>query len=81
MRELHEDDRVALEAMIDVTSLSVVLDAISDICVGKAIHLQENWQEPAESPLTQFWRRNAISFEDHKRHVEFYEKKLGIAAS
>ena len=38
---------VQLEAMIDATSVRVVLDAITSICHGKAQHIRDNWQDRA----------------------------------
>ena len=37
--------KTALEAMIDADDLSSVLDAVAEICYGKAEHLRSNWQD------------------------------------
>lgn len=38
-------DREALERMIDADDLDGVMEAIAEICGGKAEHLRENWQD------------------------------------
>lgn len=34
-----------LETLIDSHSLPNVLEALSQVCLGKASHLEENWQD------------------------------------
>lgn len=36
-----------LENLIDSTSLAEVLEAISQVCYEKELHIEENWQDPA----------------------------------
>lgn len=38
-----------LEALIDSHSLSNILDVLSQVCLGKASHLEENWQDHVAS--------------------------------
>lgn len=78
MRELPPTDILNLETMIDDTSLSVVLDALAEICEGKAQHLQENWQESERSPLVLFWTRFAEALGDVCLRVKSSEHELGI---
>jgi hypothetical protein len=34
-----------LEALIDASTLAIVLDALADVCHAKAEHLTSNWQD------------------------------------
>ena len=38
-------DTDALERLIDANDLHAVMEAIAEICGGKAEHLRENWQD------------------------------------
>jgi len=40
-----------LEALIDHTSLYDVLKALEDICILKADHIRENWQDQATAQV------------------------------
>ncbi len=45
-----------LESLIDLYSLTQVLQAIHDICEGKADHLEVSWQD---TNAAKTWRRTA----------------------
>lgn len=45
-----------LEDLIDQTSLTTVLEMLSEICYGKAEHLRINWQSPAQAKT---WKADA----------------------
>jgi hypothetical protein len=45
MRDLHQDERVSLEHLMDVCGVDAVLMALSEICGEKAVHIAENWQD------------------------------------
>ena len=47
---------VALEGLIDKSSVKTVLEAITDICNAKASHIRSNWQD---EPLARSWEREA----------------------
>lgn len=51
---LTPEQKLSLESMIDSDDLPSVLNAISEICDGKAEHLVTNWQDPASARL---WSR------------------------
>lgn len=36
-----------LESLIDSNGLASVVEALAEICYGKAAHLEENWQDKA----------------------------------
>lgn len=40
-----EKDLPILEGLVDKHGLSAVIDALIDICHGKAEHLESNWQD------------------------------------
>lgn len=42
---IPSDLQDTFEEAIDRHSLANVLDALSEICAGKATHIQENWQD------------------------------------
>jgi len=44
-RELTRVESDTLEALIDLTSVKAVLEAISDICGAKEEHIIANWQD------------------------------------
>lgn len=44
-RDLNQTERNALEALIDASNVEAVMQALSDICVDKASHLDEAWQD------------------------------------
>ena len=45
MRAVDTTERGSLEDLIDRTSLSELIDAISQICYEKAEHIRSNWQD------------------------------------
>jgi hypothetical protein len=45
LHALTQSERDTLEQLIDRTNAATVLDAIAEICAGKALHIQENWQD------------------------------------
>jgi hypothetical protein len=53
LRDCNQDDKLALEALIDRTSLQGVLMTLSEICGEKAEHVEDNWQDRA---LARHWR-------------------------
>lgn len=53
---LSQDQKYKLEAMIDATSLSIVLEAIAEVCSAKADHIRENW---ADTALAMDWDKAA----------------------
>ena len=53
-----------IEQQIDRYSLTVVLDALEEICHGKAIHLASNWQDTSSAKV---WSQ-AASRLDRVRH-------------
>lgn len=42
---LTQSERDTLEAMIDRTSLTAVLEGLFDVCGDKAEHIRANWQD------------------------------------
>jgi hypothetical protein len=44
-------DLEALEALVDKYDLKNVLNALVEICHGKAEHLAANWQDPVSAKL------------------------------
>lgn len=48
MLEIQPDTNVAnnLESLVDNNGLAAVVNALAVICLGKAQHLEENWQDP-----------------------------------
>lgn len=53
-REITQESRERIEALIDETSLAEVLGAISQICDEKASHIDDNWQDKR---LAKAWDR------------------------
>jgi hypothetical protein len=53
---MTEKDELALEILIDKHGLSSVVDALARVCVLKAEHVEENWQD---EKLGMYWRRAA----------------------
>ena len=49
---LTNADFLALEALIDRTSVQAVVDAIGGICHEKGAHIDANWQD---RPLARVW--------------------------
>lgn len=45
MSTLREQDRLALEGMLDRSTLADVIRALADICNAKAEHIEANWQD------------------------------------
>jgi hypothetical protein len=45
MRDLNQQEKALLEALIDGCGLSSVLVALSEICGEKAEHISTNWQD------------------------------------
>ena len=74
---MNPQDRDALEALIDRTNLSSVLEALADICSGKAAHLQENWQEKVTSSHVRFWHVWGNKLETASRAAGLSERDLG----
>ena len=50
----------AIETLIDENRLSVVLDAIAEVCREKADHIRTNWQNV---PTAREWDRTAKRIE------------------
>ena len=55
---MNADDKLALETMLDRTSLHEMLDAISEICSEKQEHIAANWQDHT---LAKAWGRAAYA--------------------
>jgi len=51
-RDLTEQERDALEALVDASNLMAVVQALSEICDAKAEHVRANWQD---EPLARAW--------------------------
>ena len=49
-----EDISSQLEAILDSSKLSTVVQALGEICFAKAEHLQSNWQD---RELAHIWER------------------------
>jgi hypothetical protein len=47
MRDLNQQEKDQIEALIDSCGLSSVLMALSEICGEKAEHIATNWQDAA----------------------------------
>lgn len=47
MKQLTQTQKDTLESLIDTTSLSSVVMALSDICHEKAEHIRTAWQDRA----------------------------------
>ena len=43
---LMNDDKVALESMVDRSSVSDVLACVYEICHEKGMHILETWRDP-----------------------------------
>lgn len=54
--EENSEALVALEKMVDDTSLSTVLYALAKVCSDKASHLESNWQDKVAARA---WDREA----------------------
>jgi hypothetical protein len=57
MRNLGHADEMTLESLIDKSSLRAVIEALSNIAVQKAAHVEETWQD---RPLANQWRRAGV---------------------
>lgn len=71
-RNLTEDERDALERLIDSTNLNVVLQGLSWICEERADHIQSNYEmEMWIDPLARKWYHAAgvIGMAATDRHV------------
>ena len=44
-RDLNNVERDALEAILNVTNLNAVVQALSEICEEKADHIATDWQD------------------------------------
>lgn len=44
-RRLTEEQKVALENLIDCISMRELLEALGEICAEKAEHIKYNWQD------------------------------------
>lgn len=75
---LDQLDREVLEAIIDRTNLSSVLEALGEICGDKADHLQANWQEKATSPHVRHWHVVSNKLDTLARAVQLGELDLKI---
>ena len=47
----HETLAEELESLIDAVNLNHVLEALIEVCYGKAEHLRSNWQDAAAAKL------------------------------
>jgi len=54
--KLTSIEKDALEQMIDRNCLTTILEALTDICYGKAEHLRSNWQDKGGAKL---WEKDA----------------------
>jgi RES domain-containing protein len=52
MRDLTQQEKDQIEALIDCCGLSSVLMALSEICGEKAEHIAHNWQD---ATLAKHW--------------------------
>ena len=50
----------AVEEIIDSKGVDGLLDAIADVCAGKAEHLAANWQD---AEAAKRWQNAAIAFQ------------------
>lgn len=57
---MNEELENALEALIDGHGLCALTDALAQVCHGKAVHLQSNWQDHLAARC---WRRAASVME------------------
>lgn len=48
---MTQDQKNRLEEMVDLTSLTEVLEALEEICYLKAEHLRTNWQDKVSAKL------------------------------
>jgi hypothetical protein len=71
VRELGQpnvrDIERTLEDAVDSTSLAEVLGMLADICLGKAEHLESNWQDRASARV---WERAAKVLNDAVNKVD-----------
>ncbi len=44
-KPLTDEQKFSLEHLIDTHGIAGVLDAIAEICNGKATHISEGWQD------------------------------------
>ena len=56
-RVVTPEDAMALETLIDRTSVSAVLESLGEICSEKAEHIRENWQD---TQLARDWDAMAL---------------------
>lgn len=54
MKTLSDETKLTLESMVDSTSVSTLIETLSEICWEKAQHIRDNWQD---EPLAQVWER------------------------
>jgi hypothetical protein len=73
---MNQQDQDALEALIDRTNLSSVIDALASICDEKAAHLRENWQEYGGQE--RWWRVWGRKLRTTRDSVEAGERDLRI---
>ena len=78
LQAMNQQDRDALEALIDRTNLSTVLEAIGDICHGKSQRLVENWQDRFNSPQERYWRVMGRNINTVRDTAETSERDLKI---
>jgi len=54
---MNQQDQDTIETLIDIYSLSEVIEALSDICMEKAEHVETNWQDHT---LAKIWRKDGL---------------------
>ena len=63
---MNSKDLEHLEDLVDAYDILDVLSALADICVLKAEHVRENWQD---EDLADIWERNAHRLGNVKLHA------------
>jgi hypothetical protein len=66
-QRITKSDLDDIEALIDRAGVSALLDAISDICYGKAGHLEENWQDANSAKV---WERAGKAIDKAASHQD-----------
>lgn len=55
-RDLFPSEKAAIEMIVDATNLNAVLQALSEICGEKALHIQTNYgMDREDDPLARKW--------------------------
>lgn len=75
MSELMQADVDLIEEMIDRVGMAKLTDAIVRIAEGKAIHVEENWQD---RNLAKVWTRIARKFDKLVPALELNDDVLGF---